>query len=113
MSNESRHDQSSWTGLYKENWMQVGGTLFVIGLLAVFLTGGGRTVLARWGVRMMGLAFLMLVYAFTPAMGKFMSGDREWDELSTKEQLIQSTKWAFVGAIVLLIGIIVVSSLLP
>lgn len=113
MGTDVDRDSAQWDGLYKPNVLRIGGTLMVIGVLAVLASGGEPTVMARWGVRMLAIGFLIGVYALTPAMGELMSGDQEWEELSTSEQMIRATKWAFVGALVLFFGIAAVAALLP
>lgn len=113
MATDVDGERSRWDGLYKPQWVRLGIGLVIVGFLAVLASGRQPTVMARWGVRMLAIGMLALVYAFTPAMGELMAGEEDWEDLSTTEQLIQATKWAFVGALVLFFGGAAVAAILP
>lgn len=103
----SEHDAQLGTfrGIqYNKWWLKFGGQLAVIGLVILFLLKPRpETWVSRTVAGMLGFGILAVIYSLSPAMGQLMSGDRSWDDLSTKEQLIQLTKWSIIGAIVLMI----------
>lgn len=101
----------SQENLYNPNVLRFSGSLFVIGLVVVLLSAILSTGGMRYGAWLMFLGVVFLIYAFTPAMGEIMSEDRSWEELSTIEQLVQATKWAFIGGIVLFGGYLLLAFL--